>query len=102
MELLAVPIRPTKFIAEPGYFFQGENNQDIRNWLTACEDYIDRNHTEWGNHTYQIVFALGKAKGNKIAPFSENFRKVMGGLGGYTRDPCYSTWERFRQEITKR
>ena len=26
----------------------------------------------------------------------------MGGLGGYTRDPSYSTWERFRQEITKR
>ena len=26
----------------------------------------------------------------------------MGGLGGYTRDSSYSTWERFRQEITKR
>ena len=26
----------------------------------------------------------------------------MGGLGGYTRDPSYSTWELFRQEITKR
>ena len=26
----------------------------------------------------------------------------MGGLGGYTRDPSYSMWERFRQEITKR
>ena len=25
----------------------------------------------------------------------------MGGLGGYTRDPSYSTWEQFRQEITK-
>ena len=54
------------------------------------------------NHTHRIVFALGKTKGNKIAPFSEKYRKVMGGLGGYTRDPSYSTWERFRQEITKR
>jgi len=26
----------------------------------------------------------------------------MGGLGGYTQDPSYSTWERFRQEIIKR
>ena len=26
----------------------------------------------------------------------------MGGLGEYTRDPSYSTWERLRQEITKR
>ena len=25
----------------------------------------------------------------------------MGGIGGFTRDPDYSTWERFRQEITK-
>jgi len=26
----------------------------------------------------------------------------MGGLGGYTQDPSYSTWEGFRQEIIKR
>jgi hypothetical protein len=26
----------------------------------------------------------------------------MGGLGGFLRDPDYSTWERFRQEIIKR
>ena len=26
----------------------------------------------------------------------------MAGLGGYTRDPSYATWERVRQEITKR
>jgi len=25
----------------------------------------------------------------------------MGGLGGYTQDSSYSTWERFRQEIIK-
>ena len=102
MESLAVPNRPTKLIAEPPYFFQGEDNQDVRNWLTACEDYFDRNATQWENHTHRIVFALGKTKGNKIAPFSEKYRKVIGGLGGYTRDPSYSTWERFRQEITKR
>ena len=102
MESLAIPNRPTKLIAEPPYFFQGEDNQDVRNWLTACEDYFDRNPTKWENHTHRIVFALGKTKGNKIAPFSEKYRKVMGGLGGYTRDPSYSTWERFRQEITKR
>jgi len=26
----------------------------------------------------------------------------MGGLGGYTQDPSYSTWERLRQEMIKR
>ena len=26
----------------------------------------------------------------------------MGGLGGYTQDPSYSTWERFRQAIIER
>ena len=101
-ESLAVPIRPTKLIAEPPYFFQGKDNQDVRNWLTACEDYFDRNPTQWDNHAHRIVYALGKTKGNKIAHFSEKYRKVMGGLGGYTRDPSSLTWERFRQEITKR
>ena len=91
MESLAVPTRPTKLIAEPRYCFQGEDNQDVRNWLMACEDYFDRNPTQWVNHTHRIVFALGKAKGNKIAPFSEKYRKVMGGLDGYARDPSYST-----------
>ena len=102
MELLAVPIRPTKLIAEPPYCFQGGDNQDVRNWLTACEDYFDRNPTQWENHTHRIVFALGKTKGNEIAAFSKKYRKVIGGLGGYTRDPSYSTWEQFRREITKR
>ena len=102
MESLAVPVRPKKLIAESPYFFPGEDNQDVRNWLTACEDYFDRNPTQWENHTHRIVFALGKTKGNKIAPFSQKYRKVMSGLDGCTRDPSYSTWERFRQEITKR
>ena len=26
----------------------------------------------------------------------------MGGIGGFTRDPDYATWERFRQEIIQR
>ena len=26
----------------------------------------------------------------------------MGAIGGFTRDPDYATWERFRQEIIKR
>jgi len=26
----------------------------------------------------------------------------MGGIGGFTRDPDYATWERFRQELIKR
>ena len=62
MESLAIPNRPTKLIAEPPYFFQGEDNQDVRNWLTACEDYFDRNPTKWENHTHRIVFALKKEK----------------------------------------
>jgi len=26
----------------------------------------------------------------------------MSGIGGYTRDPNYSTWEQFQQEIISR
>jgi len=102
MQSLSTSQRPTKNTSEPPYFFQGEDNQDVRNWLTACEDYFDRNPTQWENHSYRIVFALGKTKGNRVAPFSEKYRKVMGGLGGYTQDPSYSRWERFRQENIKR
>jgi len=102
MQSLSTSQQPTKNTAEPPYVFQGEDNQDVRNWLTACEDYFDRNPTQWENHSHRIVFALGKTKGNKVAPFSEKYRKVMGCLGDYTQDPSYSTWERFRQEIIKR
>jgi len=102
MQSLSTCQRLTKNTAECPYFFQGEDNQDVRNWLTVCEDYFDRNPTQWVNHSYRIVFALGKTKGNKVAPFWEKYRKVIGGLGSYTQDPSYSTWERFRQEIIKR
>ena len=54
------------------------------------------------NHSHHIVFTLGKTKGNKVAPFAEKYRKVMEGIGGFTSDPDYATWERFRQEIIKR
>jgi len=76
---------------EPPYFFQGEDNQEVRNGLTACEDYFDRNPTQWENISHRMVFALGKTKGNKVATFSEKYRKPMGGFGGYTQDPSYST-----------
>jgi len=36
-------------------------------------------------------FALGKIKGNKVAHFAEKYQKVMGGIGGFTRDPDYAT-----------
>jgi len=102
MQSLSTSQRPIKNTAEPPYFSQGEDNQYVRNWLTACEDYFDRNPIQWENHSHRIVFALGKTKGNKVAHFSEKYRKVMGGLGDYTQGPSYLTWERFRQEIVKR
>jgi len=84
MQSLSTSQQPMKNTAEPAYFFQGEDNQEVRNWLTACEDYFDRNPTQWQNQSHHIVFALGKTKGNKGAPFWEKYRKVIGGLGGYT------------------
>ena len=102
MQQLSTPNRSIKNAAEPPYFFQGDDNQDVRNWLTACEDYFDRNPYQWENYSHRIVFLVRKPKGNKVAPFAEKYRKVMGGIEGFTRDPNYATWERFRQEIIKR
>jgi len=102
LQQLSTPNRSIKKAAEPRYFFQGDDNQDVRNWLTACADYFDRNHYQCENHSHRIIFALGTTKGNKVAPFAEKYRKVMGGIGGFTGDPDYATWERFRQEIIKR
>jgi len=102
LQQLSTPNRSIKNAAEPPYFFQSDDNQDVRNWLTACEDYFDRNPYQWENQSHRIVFTLGKTKGNKVAPFAEKYQKVMGGIGGFTRDPDYATWERFQQEIIKR
>jgi len=46
MQCLSTAQRLTKNTAEPPYFFPGEDNQDVRNWLTACEDYFNRNPTQ--------------------------------------------------------
>jgi len=102
LQQLSTLNRSIKNAAEPPCFFQGDDNQDVTNWLTACEDYFDRNPYQWENHCHRIVFALRKTKGNKVAPFTEKYRKVMRGIGGFTTDPDYATWERFRQEIIKR
>jgi len=101
MQSLSTSQRPTKNTAEPPYVFHGEDDQDVRNWLPACKDYFERNPTQWVKHSDRIVFALRKTKGNKVAPVSEKYRKVRGGLGGYNQDPSYSTWEGFRPEIIR-
>ena len=90
MQSLSTSQRPIKNTVEPPYFFKEEDNQDVRNWVTAGEDYFDSNPTQSENHSHRIVFALGKTKGNKVAPFSEKYRKVMGGLAGYTQDTSIS------------
>jgi len=46
MQSLSTSQRPTKNTGEPAYFFQGEDNQDVRNWITTCEDYFARNPTQ--------------------------------------------------------
>jgi len=38
LQQLSTPNRSIKNAAEPPYFFQGDDNQDVGNWLTACED----------------------------------------------------------------
>jgi len=91
MQSLSPSQRRTKNTAEPPYVFQGEDNQDVRNWLTASENYFDHNPTQWEDYSHRSVFALGKPKGNKVPPFSEKYPRVMGGLGGYTQDTSYST-----------
>jgi len=83
VQSVSISQRPTKDSAEPAYIFQAEDNYHVRNWLTACEDYFNCNPTQCENHSHRIVFALGKTKGNKVAPFLEKYRKVMWGLGGY-------------------
>ena len=102
LQQLGTQMRTVKNAAEPLYIFQGDDNQDVRNWLTTGEDYFDHNPQQWENHAHRIIFALGKTKGNKVVPFTEKYRKVMSGIGGFPRDPDYSTWERFRQEIIQR
>jgi len=38
MQSLSTSQRLIKNTAKPSYFFQGQDNQDVRNWLTECED----------------------------------------------------------------
>jgi len=102
LQQLSTPNQSIKNATGPSYFFQGNDNQDVRNSLTACEHYFDRNPYQGENHWHRIVFELGKTKGNKVAPFAEKYRKVLEAIAGFTRYPDYATWERFRQEIIKR
>ena len=43
LQQLSTPTRSVIKAAEPPYLFQGYDNQDVRNWLTSCDDYFDRN-----------------------------------------------------------
>jgi len=102
LERIGSSTRQIKNFAEPPYIVKGEDYPEVRNWLTACEDYFVRNPTQWVDHANRIVFTLRRTGSFKVQPFTEKYPKVMGGICGYTRDPDYSTWKRFRQEIISR
>ena len=68
--LSAAMAETSKRPAEQPNTFTNAGHEDIRFWITRCQDYFDRNKLQWREEGDRIKFALGKMQGATVTPFA--------------------------------
>ena len=92
----------TKRPTDPPWVFKNKPHQDIRIWLMAVQDYLERNSHQWTMEVDRIKYAMGRMEGDEVAPFTDTYRKKMSGALGYAKKIGYERWFMFEQKVTKR
>ena len=82
--------------------FQNAGNEDVRFWLTRCQDYFDRNKLQWREEGDRIKYALGKMQGTTVTPFAIAYRNQMTGELGYIKQEGYDQWKIFKDQVIRR
>ena len=99
--LSAAMAETSKRPAEPPNTFTNAGHEDIRFWLTRCQDYFDRNKLQWREESDRIKYTLGKIQGATVTPFAMAYRNQMTGELGYTRQEGYDRWEIFKEQVIR-
>ena len=71
--------------AEPPNTITNACHEDIRFWITRCQDYLDQNKLQWREEGDRIKYALGNMQGATVTPFTMAYRNQMRGELGYTK-----------------
>ena len=100
--LSAAMAETSKRPAEPPNTFMNAGHEDIRFWLSRCQDYFDRNKLQWREESDKIKYALRKMQGATVTPFAMAYRNQMTGELGYTRQDGYDRWEIFKEQVIRR
>ena len=100
--LSAAMVETSKRPAEPPNTFTNAGHEDIRFWITRCQDYFDRNKLQWREEGDRIKYALGKMQGPTVTPFAMAYRNQMTGELGYTKQEVYDQWEIFKEQVIRR
>ena len=69
--------------------FTNTGHEDIRFWITRCQDYFDRNKLQWREEGDRIKYGLGKMQGARVSHFAMAYRNQMTGELGYTTQDGY-------------
>src|SRR6201996_8470970 len=77
-------------------------HEDIRLWLTRCQDYFDQNKLQWREEGNRIKYGLGKMQGATVTPFAMAYRNQMTGELGYTKQEGYDQWKIFKEQVIRR
>ena len=85
--------------AEPPNTFTNTSHEDVRFWLTRCQDYFDQSKLEWREEGDRIKFALGKMQGKTVTPFGMAYRNQMTWELGYTKQEGYKQWKIFKDQV---
>ena len=87
--------------AEPPTIFTNAGHEDIRFWLTRCQNYGDRNKLQWREEGDRIKYALGKMQGATFTPFAMAYRNPMTRELVYTKKEGYNQWKIFKDQVIR-
>ena len=87
--------------AETPNNFTNTGHEDVRFWLTRCQDDFDRNMLQWREEDDRTKYAVGKMQGVTITPFAMAYRNQMTGELGYTKLDRYDQWKIFKEQVIR-
>jgi hypothetical protein len=85
------------------WIYSADRKQDVRTWILACDDFFQRNPTQWVLDRDRIIYAISRMEhGSRAHDFGSYYRRTMDGIDGIPRVDTARYWTTFVSELKER
>jgi hypothetical protein len=95
--------RPFRQDATEPWEYLADKLEDLRVWITACEEYFQRNTWQWELDTDHIKYVIGRfKKPSRAQDFDTQYCREMDSTDGFIMRPAHLYWVTFVSAIKNR